>query len=129
MEAQLLVCDRISFDKEKKQHELGNVLNLISIPTFPYVINFTILAKLIYIKFDEDINCQLVIRDAHHNIVSYSNNFILRNHRSDDQVPGVDAHLDLSVILSIPGIIEVQLILNDEKRATYPLTVRLSETT
>lgn len=127
MEAHLVACESIAFDAENKRFSLGNVLNVLYAPTYPCIVAFDLFLKIWNVERDRDVSAHLVATDDSDHVVSFTDKLMLRNCREEDQVPGVDTFVRLSLTLSVPGIVRVTLFLDDQPYAAYPLTVRTAE--
>lgn len=127
MEVLLLVCDEISFNKKKKTHELGTVLNSIYVNTLPYVCDLHVFVKLLRIPEKEILDLQVAIFDLSNEIIAQTNKFSVHNQRPCDQVPGVDVNFLITTTFCIVGNCEIKLFINGELKKTYPITVRQTE--
>ncbi|WP_084159665.1 hypothetical protein [Paenibacillus ehimensis] len=124
MQAQLLICDEIMNDEEKKGHRLGMVLNHFTIPVLPYVISFHVLLKLFEISREDTIDTYLLITDPRGKIIGRTDTLFLRNYRKEDQVPGLDRNFYISLVISEIGTIHVKCFVNNKEVTWYPLTIR-----
>ncbi|MFS0838079.1 hypothetical protein [Paenibacillus sp. 1P03SA] len=127
MNAQLLVCDQITNNASLGGHALGTVLNQVSIPALPYVVELHVLIKLFDLPRHEFVDTALIITNSSGEIIDRTPATVLRNYRAEDQVPGVDQDLSLNLIVTDPGIIYIRCMVNGEEAAWYPLTIRLQE--
>lgn len=122
MEAQLIVCKKISFDKS---HSIENVLNHVDVEVFPCILNVEVFIKLIEISSIETTDLALIVINNEKNILNNSSTYAVRNYRDSDQIPGVDLDMKVQLVLLKSGVITFELYLNQEKVAKYPLTVRI----
>lgn len=127
MNVQLLVCDKITNNPVKKGHQLGTVLNHITIPVLPYAIDMHLLVKIFNLPKDESVDINVKIYNAKGEIRAVSGTLVVRNYREDDQVPGVDRDIQITLVITEPEILYIRCYVNKEEAAWYPLTVRLEE--
>ncbi|MBV6714848.1 hypothetical protein KV564_14390 [Paenibacillus chitinolyticus] len=127
LNAQLLVCDQITNNTLLGGHALGTVLNQVSIPALPYVIEMHVLIKLFDLPRHEFVDTALIITNSSGEMIDRTPATVLRNYRAEDQVPGVDQDVSLHLIVTEPGIIYIRCMINGEEAAWYPLTIRLQE--
>lgn len=121
MKAQIIVCEKTSFDKS---HSIKNVLNHVTVDVFPCILNVEVFIKLSGISSIETTDLALIVIDDENNNLNNSPSYAVRNYRDSDQIPGVDLDMKVQMVLLKSGIIEFDLYLNQEKAASYPLTVR-----
>lgn len=126
MKTQLIVCDRIVSNELWKGHELGRVLNHVTIPVVPFALNLFILLKIFDMPKEKSLDTSFVIYDQQGKELGVTNKTVLRNYRSEDQVPGVDRDFQITLVLTEPGILHIKCKVNNEEVAWYPLTVRLA---
>lgn len=122
LEAQLIVCNKVNFDKS---HSIDKVLNYINVDVFPSVVNVEVFIKLSEISSIETTDLALLVIDTENNILNNSPTFAVRNYRDSDQIPGVDLDMKVQLVLLKSGNVTFELYLNQEKVAKYPLTVRI----
>ncbi|WP_235918015.1 hypothetical protein [Paenibacillus lutrae] len=127
MNAQLIICDRISNNEQLKGHSLGTILNHLTIPVLPFVIELHVLVKLFDLPREESIDTVLTITHSNGEIIGKTPTSVLRNYRAEDQIPGVDQDLTLTLVITEPGILYIQCMVNGETATWYPLTIRLQE--
>lgn len=127
MNSQIMVCDQITGNAEQRCHQLGNILNHIDIPVLPYAVDISILLKLFDISPDQPIDTKFEFRNNHGELIGKTGVTVLRNYRAKDQVPGVDKDFTVTLVLTEPGIVHINCIVNGEITAWYPLTVRLQD--
>lgn len=121
MEAQIIVCNKVNFDKS---HSIEKVLNHVNVEVFPWIVNVEVFIKISEISSIETTDLALLVIDDEKNILNNSPTFAVRNYRDSDQIPGVDLDMKVQLILLKSGNITFELYLNQEKVATYPLIVR-----
>ncbi|RIE05226.1 hypothetical protein [Cohnella faecalis] len=125
MKGQLLVCDDIQFDRAEKSHRLGKVINAMHASVLPYVETLHIFAKLSEIPAHETIDIVITIRDEEEETIGMLESFATRNHRSEDQPPGVDISTTIAATICLTGPIQIDLYANGEWLDRYSLVVRL----
>ncbi len=122
MEAQLIICKKVNFNKI---HSIEDVLNHINVSVFPCIVNIEVFIRLSEISSIETTDLSLLVIDNEKNILNNSPTFAVRNYRDSDQIPGVDLDMKVQLVLLKSGNITFELYLNQEKVAKYPLTVRI----
>jgi len=128
MKAQIIVSERVDFDKEIKKHVIRNVVNDVSVPALPYAVSFHIYVKLYEVPASEPFEVHLEVA-IDEETIGVSNVSVLRNYRKEDQIPGVDTSIGMGVVLIASGNYSFKLLCSDtgEVLAEYPVTVRLDE--
>ncbi|WP_201716131.1 hypothetical protein [Rossellomorea arthrocnemi] len=124
MEAQMIICDKVTFDVV---HKLGSVINTIYVDCFPCIYEVEAFVKLIGIPSTQTTDFAVGVLDSEKEIVASSDIIAVRNYRDDDQVPGIDMDLKMQLLLCKKGIINFKLLLNKNEVTSYPITVRLRE--
>ncbi|MFB9324412.1 hypothetical protein ACFFSY_00460 [Paenibacillus aurantiacus] len=122
MHCQILICDQIRV--EQKRHILGKVINSVSVPVFPYMIQFSLLLKIYEIPEGEDILTEFRVVDAEGRVLGSPGTFVHRNYRDAQAVPGVDQNFDLKVLVEDEGNIFLECYINQEKKNWYPIHVK-----
>ncbi|WP_088831064.1 hypothetical protein [Paenibacillus tyrfis] len=127
MQAQLIVCDRITHNEQAKGHQLGTVLNHQTIPVLPYALDLYILLKIFDLPQGKSIDTHFEFANDRGERLGKTAMTVLRNYRADDQIPGVDKDFALTLVLTEPGIVHIKCFADGEEAAWYPLTIRLQE--
>ncbi|WP_025675854.1 hypothetical protein [Paenibacillus polymyxa] len=127
MIAQIIICNHIQNDKQAKNHTLGTILNYVHIPVLPFVVKLFVLVKISDFPSRESLDMQLRIYDEQDKIVGMTSRLVLRNYRDSDMIPGVDAQLELSLVIVQSGNIRIKCFIDEEEVTWYPLMIRLSE--
>lgn len=125
MITQLIVCDQILSNEQWRGHELGKVLNHVTIPVVPYALNLSILLKIFDMPRRESLDAYFIFCDQEGERLGGTEKTVLRNYRLDDQIPGVDKDFQVTLVLTEPGIVLIKCMVNNEEAAWYPLTVRM----
>ncbi|ADM68054.1 hypothetical protein GMA19_00169 [Paenibacillus polymyxa E681] len=127
MIAQIIICDQIQNDKQSKIHTLGTILNHVHIPVLPFVVKLYVLVKISDFPSRESLDMQLRIYDEQDEIIGTTSRLVLRNYRDLDMIPGVDAQLELSLVIVQSGNIRIKCFIDEEEVTWYPLMIRLAE--
>ncbi|WP_163854257.1 hypothetical protein [Paenibacillus elgii] len=127
MQAQLIVCDRITPNEQARGHQLGTVLNHRTIPVLPYALDLHILLKIFDLPQGKSIDTHFEFNNDRGERLGKTAMTVLRNYRADDQIPGVDKDFALTLVLTEPGIVHIKCFVDGEEAAWYPLTIRLQE--
>jgi hypothetical protein len=129
MNVQLLVCDEITNNPVKKGHRLGTVLNHVTIPVLPYAIDLHLLVKIFDLPKEEGVDVTIKIYNVKGEIRGGTGTLVVRNYRENDQIPGVDRDIRITLVVTEPEILYFRCYVNEEEAAWYPMTVRLEEDT
>lgn len=127
LNVQLIVCDQIINNEELRGHELGRVLNHITIPVIPYVLELHILLKIFNIPKDRAVDTHFLLTNQQGEEIGRTSTTVLRNYRADDQISGVDRDFAIMPVIVETGMINIRCFVDEKEEAWYPLTVRLQE--
>ncbi len=127
LNTQIIVCDRITSNPQLKGHELGKVLNDITIPVLPYAVELNILLKIFDFPAGEALDTHFIFTNSRGEKIGQTGLTVLRNYRMEDQVPGVDKDFTVILVLTEPGIVHIRCLANGKEAAWYPLTIRLQD--
>ncbi|NEN81042.1 hypothetical protein [Paenibacillus elgii] len=127
MQAQLIVCDRITPNEQARGHQLGTVLNHRTIPVLPYALDLHILLKIFDLPQGKSIDTHFEVTNDRGERLGKTAMTVLRNYRADDQIPGVDKDFVFTLVLTETGIVHFKCFVDGEEVAWYPLTIRLQE--
>ncbi|MGE7091121.1 hypothetical protein ACQKII_06590 [Lysinibacillus sp. NPDC048646] len=122
---QILVAENIEFDPIVKQHTIFNVLNRMSVPTFP-----TVAITNVYFKylFNEDIELDscvgsVKVLDPLDEIVYEAMLPELKNFRIKEMFPGIDGMVEIRFPVHISGNYKYIIYANNEELCRYPLFI------
>lgn len=127
MQTQLLISDKIEIDETDKNPRLGKIINFIEVETLPFVSEFNIYAKIQYIHNEEPLEIQIEVHDDNERLVAHSSRVQVRNIQPQGHVPSTDCFMRMSVILTRGGNHNIELFVDDEKKITYPLMIRVKD--
>ncbi|MGE7999052.1 hypothetical protein ACQKOF_10295 [Lysinibacillus sp. NPDC093190] len=122
---QILIAEKVEFDPIVKQHTIHNVLNRVSVPTFPTVLITYVYSKFIFTKeiLLEDCLCEIKVSDPSGEIVYEAVLPDLSNFRSPEMSPGIDGAVEIRFPVYISGNYEYTVYANNKKLFKYPLYI------
>ncbi|WP_405081976.1 hypothetical protein ACI48J_04990 [Paenibacillus chitinolyticus] len=124
MHTQVIICNEMHFDGERKTRMLGEVINQMTIQALPAVINLSLLIKIIDMPKGEEVSTEIKIIDPSNEVIG-TTSYVHRNYRKPDEVPGVDQHIDYTLLIETIGTILFKIYINGDLINWYPVQIYL----
>ncbi|MOA21833.1 hypothetical protein D3C78_1423470 [compost metagenome] len=82
--------------------------------------------KIINLPYDGEVSTEIRIVDSTNKLLSTSQ-YVHRNYRSDDEIPGVDQGFEITLLHESTGTIFIECYINEKKTNWYPITVKMEQ--
>jgi hypothetical protein len=119
--AQLIPAKEIQFDRNLKVHHIREVINRLSVPTFPFIASCDVLVQLMLPGRHSEM-IELRVMDKAGSVLTLMQ-FEARNVREPSLPPGCDISLGIRFLTEKEGIYEIQAIGMDRVLAQYHLYI------
>ncbi len=121
----MLICDKI--DVRDNQFILGQIVNKLTVPTYPFVIQFSCLIKLTGLPELDTVQTELKVVNSNAGIMGNTLLQVHRNYRENYMVPGVDQYFDFKVLVEQNENIYIECFVDGELKSRYPININLVE--
>ncbi len=119
--AQLIPAKEIQFDRNLKVHHIREVINRLSVPTFPFIASCDVLVQLMLPEGHAEM-IELRVLDKTGNVLTLMQ-IDARNVREPDYPPGCDISMSVRFLAEKEGIYEIQALGMEGVIARYPFYI------
>lgn len=127
IKGQIIVAERVIFDKDNATHSIENIKNSTYFKLFPSVVICDLFIKIFHIHpCDQKIT--LIVKGAEDGFLFYRS-FVFngKNTRREEMIPGIDISIPVRFTVAEQGNYYFKLFINDETIHEYPLYVGLNK--
>ncbi|MDF2652638.1 MAG: hypothetical protein K0Q73_8443 [Paenibacillus sp.] len=127
LRGELLVADKVTFDKEKKCFTAHHILNVVTVPLFPSAIITNLLVKLYVPSADSVHELDIEVKDGADELVFYESVGEVKNVRTNLQygmLPGIDTSVICRFPVTSQGTYTFKLYVDKQLLSTYPLYIQ-----